>query len=278
MPTADSPYVPLLAPPPGPVGRALWFAFRSGEILVARTEAAMELVRCAELAEMGLAAERTLYLGTYREEHCFVAELPPDAPVPAGLEPQGLRALFGAVEEPLAALAGRAFQLMEWDRNHQFCGRCGAPTTVRTDERSRQCPGCGLTSYPPVAPAVMVLVTDGRRMLLARKPMWQEGRYSAIAGFVEPGETLEDTVRRETREEVGVEVGKLRYFASQPWPFPHSLMVAFIAEYAGGEVRPDGVEICEAGWFEPERLPKLPPRISIARRLIEAVAAELRGR
>jgi NAD+ diphosphatase len=227
---------------------------------------------------VGLAPERTLYLGTYREEHCFVAELPADSPVPEGFERQGLRALFGAVEEPLAALAGRAFQLMEWDRNHHYCGRCGTPTTVRTDERSRQCPGCSLTSYPPVAPAVMVLVTDGRRMLLARKPMWPEGRYSAIAGFVEPGETLEDTVRRETLEEVGVEVGRLRYFASQPWPFPHSLMVAFIAEHAGGEVRPDGVEIVEAGWFGPDQLPKLPPRISIARRLIEAVAAELRVR
>jgi NAD+ diphosphatase len=122
----------------------------------------------------------------------------------------------------------------------------------------------------------MVLVTDGgRRVLLARKSSWAPDRYSALAGFVEPGETLEDTVARETREEVGVEVRNIRYFGSQPWPFPHSLMIAFTAEYAGGEVRPDGVEIEEARWFEVDELPKLPPSISISRRLIDTISAEL---
>jgi NAD+ diphosphatase len=133
-------------------------------------------------------------------------------------------------------------------------------------------------SYPPVSPAIMILVTHGRRLLLARKPAFPQGRYSALAGFVEPGETLEDTVARETREEVGVEVKNIRYFGSQPWPFPHSLMIAFTAEYAGGPIRPDGVEIEEARWFEPDQLPKLPPPISISRRLIDTVAGRiLRG-
>ena len=125
----------------------------------------------------------------------------------------------------------------------------------------------------------MVLITDGaRRVLLARKPGWPPGRYSALAGFVEPGEMLEDTVARETREEVGVEVKNIRYFGSQPWPFPHSLMIAFTAEYAGGEVRPDGVEIEEARWFDADELPKLPPSISISRRLIDTITAELAAR
>jgi NAD+ diphosphatase len=125
----------------------------------------------------------------------------------------------------------------------------------------------------------MVLITDGgRRVLLARKPVWAPNRYSALAGFVEPGETLEDTVARETREEVGVEVRNIRYFGSQPWPFPHSLMIAFTAEYAGGEIRPDGVEIEEARWFDVDQLPKLPPSISISRRLIDTITAELAER
>jgi NAD+ diphosphatase len=125
----------------------------------------------------------------------------------------------------------------------------------------------------------MVLITDGkRRVLLARKSGWAAERYSALAGFVEPGETLEDTVARETREEVGVEVRNIRYFGSQPWPFPHSLMSAFTAEYAGGKLQPDGVEIEEARWFDVDELPKLPPSISISRRLIDTITAELAGR
>ena len=123
--------------------------------------------------------------------------------------------------------------------------------------------------------AIMILITHGRKLLLARKPAFPQGRFSALAGFVEPGETLEDTVARETREEVGVEVKNIRYFGSQPWPFPHSLMIAFTAEYAGGEIRPDGVEIEEAHWFEPDQLPKLPPPISISRRLIDTIAGKL---
>ena len=183
--------------------------------------------------------------------------------------------MFGNVDETLAALAARAFQILEWDRNHQYCSRCGTPTEPRRDERARSCPNCGYTSYPPISPAIMILVTRGREILLARKPEWVPKRYSALAGFVEPGETLEDTVRRETREEVGVEIQNLRYFGSQPWPFPHSLMIAFTAEYANGEVRPDGVEIAEACWFDVEQLPKLPPRISISRWLIDTTCARL---
>jgi len=171
--------------------------------------------------------------------------------------------------------AGRAVQLVEWRRTTRFCGRCGAPTEVVAGERAVRCPACGLTSYPRLAPAVIVLVRRGRQALLARNARFRGRMFSALAGFVEPGETLEETVRREVAEEVGLQLGALRYFASQPWPFPHSLMVGFFAEWAAGEVAVDGVEIAEAHWFGPEALPDVPPPVSIARRLIDTWVAEV---
>jgi len=267
-------YIPLVTPPPAQDSPALWFAFQRGSILVSDQESAA-LPCCCTLEEHGVAAVRSHYLGLLDDQHCYAAEIDDAHPLPAGWAPLGLRDLFGMVDSTLAALSGRALQIIDWERNHQYCSRCGTPMQPRTDERARACPACRFTSYPPVSPAVMVLITRGRELLLARKAVWPAGRYSAIAGFVEPGEMLEDTVARETREEVGVEVGNLRYFGSQPWPFPHSLMVAFTAEYAGGTLRPDGVEIEEAAWFDAEALPRLPPSVSISRRLITTVAASL---
>ena len=228
-----------------------------------------------DLSDHGLKPRRSQYLGLYGGRHSYAAEIAEEHALPEGWTALGLRDLFGLVESTVAALSGRAYQLLEWDRNHQFCSRCGTPTEPRGDERSRACPACRLTTYPPVTPAIMILITHGRKLLLARKKAFPAGRFSALAGFVEPGEMLEDTVIRETREEVGVEVKNIRYFGSQPWPFPHSLMVAFTADYAGGELRPDGVEIEEARWFDPEELPKLPGSISISRRLIDTVAGRL---
>jgi NAD+ diphosphatase len=268
-------YVPSIVAPGTRDEPALWFAFRRSEILVVNNAREPELPCCLDLSEHGLTAQREQYLGLYGGRHAFAVEVSGEHALPEGWSTLGLRDLFGLVDTTLAALSGRAYQILEWDRNHQFCSRCGTRTERRGDERARACPACGLTSYPPVSPAIMILVTHEGRLLLARKPAFPPGRYSALAGFVEPGETLEDTVIRETREEVGVEVKNIRYFGSQPWPFPHSLMIAFTADYAGGEVRPDGVEIEEARWFAPDALPKLPPPISISRRLIDAVAGRL---
>jgi len=268
-------YQPSVTPPADRDEPALWFAFHRGEVLIAQSEDEARLPYCLDLSDLGLSSVRSLYLGTYGGKHCYVSELEHANKLPHGHELQGLRALFGMVDETLAVLAGRAFQIMEWDRNHQYCSRCGTPTEARGTERARACPKCRYTVYPPISPAIMILITRGREILLARKKEWVNGRFSALAGFVEPGETLEDTVRRETREEVGVEIKNLRYFGSQPWPFPHSLMIAFTADYAGGEVRPDGIEIEEARWFDVEQLPKLPPGISISRRMIDTVSTRL---
>lgn len=165
-------------------------------------------------------------------------------------------------------MAGRAAQFVEWERMHRYCGHCGTPTVVKAGEDARECPACGALFFPRIAPAVIVLVRDGSRILLARNHRFPPGRYSTIAGFVEPGETLEEAVSREVAEEVGVSVRNIQYFGSQPWPFPHSLMVGFVAEYAGGEVRLQESEIADARWFGPDFLPDLPPPWTIARRMI----------
>jgi NAD+ diphosphatase len=191
---------------------------------------------------------------------------------PAGLVFRKLRSLFGQIDEQLLAVAGRAFQLSEWARTHRFCGACGSPTTLVAGERCVRCSTCGHSAYPRISPAMMVLVRDGERILLARHHHSPAAFYTALAGFVEAGESIEDTVHREVFEEVGLRVKNLRYFGSQPWPFPHSLMIAYTADYAGGEIRLDENEIAEARWFGPgDELPAMPPRgLSIAGELLHA--------
>lgn len=271
-------YIPLYTPPAERSEPALWFLFQRNRMVLRIAANQHDLPCCLALEEHGLEPLRHQYLGTYEGRHCYAAEVSEEVALPAGWGVTGLREVFGHLEETLAALSGRAYQLIDWDRNHQYCSRCGAPTRFREDERSKTCPACGYTTYPPVSPAIMILVTRGDELLLARKSSFAPGRYSALAGFVEPGETLEATVAREAYEEVGVQVKDIRYFGSQPWPFPHSLMVAFTGEYAGGELRPDGVEIEEAQWFRYDQLPHLPPSISISRKLIVATANEMAQR
>ena len=203
---------------------------------------------------------------------CAVAR---DQPPPPGTVWAGLRSLFGRMPDALVALAGRAIQLLEWDRTHRFCGACATPTARDASERARRCPACHHSAYPRISPAMMRLITRGREILLARNVNFPAGRYSALAGFLEAGESIEDAIHREVEEEVGLSVTDLRYFSSQSWPFPHSLMIAFTAEYARGELRPNGHEIAEAGWFRRDNLPQLPPRISIARALIDDTIARM---
>jgi NAD+ diphosphatase len=227
--------------------------------------------------ELCSGAARTLYLGRLGGVDCWAAEVQADSAPPAGMSWEGLRPLFSVLDDDHFALAGRALQLLEWDRTSQFCGRCGTPTVAKREERARVCPACKLSVYPRVAPAVMALVKREKQILLARSPHFPAGMYSALAGFVEPGESLEQCLAREIAEEVGVRISASRYFASQPWPFPHSLMIAFVCEWQSGEIRPQAGEIEEANWFEVLQLPKLPSKISIARRLIDAVVDEIKS-
>ncbi len=271
-------YAPAIQPPVDLPERSLWFVFRGAELLVAAAPGAATLPHCNHPNILGMMPQRIQYLGVLGEQHCFSAELAEDAIAPRGWIWQGLRALFGALNEAQFALAGRALQIVDWDRSHQYCGACGKATAARTNERSRECLGCGLVVYPRLAPAVMGLVRREKMLLLARAPRFPKDMYSALAGFVEPGETLEQCLEREVYEEVGIKVRNVRYFASQPWPFPHSLMIAFFAEYCSGEIRVDGTEIEDAKWFDVKNLenfPRLPARISIARSLIDAARGEM---
>jgi len=257
-------------------GTALAFVFADAKLLVAGTHDAPTVPTLDELARAGIDGDRH-YLGELAGVPCVAIGVPDDFAAPAGSTLAGLRSLFLRMPEPLLALAARAYQVCDWHRTHRFCGRCGTPTRDRDGERAKECPACGLVAYPRVSPAMMALVTRGRELLLARSARFATGMYSALAGFVEPGETIEDCIRREVREEVGIDVGRIDYFASQSWAFPHSLMIAYTAEYAGGDIRLEDEEIAEARWFPADALPYLPPSVSIARRLIDATAARLRA-
>lgn len=247
---------------------AYWLVRIGGEFVV-QTDAAHSGVFPHCTASEFDAHDQALHIGVWQGEPCYAIEV---EVMPRGIvgAPVPVRSVFGLAGDEAFALTCRAAQLLDWKKNHRYCGRCGTPTTRKPNEFAMQCPSCGLLTYPRISPAVMVLIRRGDELLLARSPHFRSGMYSALAGFVEAGETVEFAAVREVREEVGIEIANLRYFRSQPWPFPDSLMLAFFADYAGGEITPDPAEIAEAGWFPIDALPTLPDPVSIARRLIDA--------
>lgn len=212
---------------------------------------------------------KTQVLGYLDNHPCIAAELPEAWTISKPFVKQSLRKLHGVISDDVFAIAARAVQIIAWHTTHQFCGRCATPTIQLPTERAKRCPNCELRQYPRLSPAVIMLISKGEQLLLARAPRFRNGMYSVLAGFVEPGESLEETVARETKEEVGIEVKNIRYFGSQPWPFPNSLMVGFTAEYAGGKIVPEPGEIEDAAWFNKTDLPPVPGELSIARKLID---------
>jgi NAD+ diphosphatase len=250
-------------------GPSWWFAFRGSELLVRLEGSGARLPTGAEWPAFSLAGDEVHAVGDWEGAACYAVGLAEGTEPPEGMAFQGLRRLWGSLDEEAWKLAGRAAQIVEWERNHRFCGRCGASTERQEGELARVCLRCGLQQFPRISPAVIVRVEHGDRILLARSPHFAPGVYSTLAGFVEPGESLEDTVIREVREETGVTVTNVRYFGSQPWPFPHSLMIGFVADYQSGEVRAQESEIEDVRWFGVDDLPGLPSRFSIARALID---------
>ncbi len=217
---------------------------------------------------LGLKTRFAQYIGSYANTGVYIADLE-EIPKNESYDFAGLRPLYGKIDDELYALAGRAIQILHWYTNHVFCGQCGTRMRVRRRELAKICPSCSFTSFPRLSPAVIMSVIDGDRILLARSPHFPEGMYSTLAGFVEPGETFEEAVAREVREEVSLDICNIHYEGSQPWPFPHSIMAAFSSSYKGGTIQMDDREIEDAAWFSRDNLPPLPARISIARHLIE---------
>ena len=262
-------FKPDFNPPDAEPGSALWFIFDKSRLLIKIKDDGCCIPDVSDLAKFKSAIIQKQYLGTLDDRPCFAAEFTGNPIADTELAFKDLRGLFGMLEEDLIWIAGRANQLVNWNQSHQYCGKCGKLTEDKTDERAKICPECGLVNYPRLSPAIIVAVLKNDRILLGRNKRFKLPFYSVLAGFVEPGETLEACVMREIREEVGIAVKNIRYFGSQPWPFPDSLMIAFVADYAGGEICTDGSEIIDAAWFAKDNLPQIPPRISIARQLID---------
>lgn len=214
------------------------------------------------------ATDKMVGIGWVNDQPCYVVPSTM-TPAPPGTRFVGLRELFDLVDEESLGVAGRAVQVTEFLATRRFCGRCGATAALADYELAMVCPVCGQIEYPRLSPAIIVLVRDNDRCLLARSPRFPEGMYSVIAGFVEPGETTEHAVHREVHEEVGVSIRSVQYWGSQPWPFPNSLVIGFTAEYAGGQIAIDNREIEAAAWFNRDDLPQLPGPMSIAYALIK---------
>jgi NAD+ diphosphatase len=262
---------PAVMPAATPTPQAWHFVFVEGKLLMPEPEPSTLAPGPSSLFEAAGTVRH--YLGRLDAVDCWPLALPG---VPIGWRPVPLRAAMMQFPEPLMMLAGRAAQVLEWDRAHRHCGVCGTPTMPHQRDRARTCPRCGHVAYPRLSPAMMALVWRAEEVLLARSPSYAPGIYSALAGFVEAGESIEECVTREVAEEVGVQVKHLRYYGSQSWPFPHSLMVAFTAEWDGGDIVPQADEIEHAAWFSIDALPAIPPRFSIAGHLIRDSVAALR--
>jgi NAD+ diphosphatase len=244
-----------------------WFVF-VGDRLVLIEDGAVRLPTAGELAAADLLPARGELLGELDRVSCFVGEIE-GGEISDPFRTLDLRSAFGVLPDAEFAVAGLGSQILHWERTSRFCSRCGTATDRVLHERAMRCPACGLTQYPRVSPAMIVLVHRPGQVLLTRQPSWPAGRYSLFAGFVEPGESLEACVAREVAEEGGVRIEKPRYLGSQPWPFPHQLMIGFHAQYRSGEIVIDRTELEDVRWFDLHDLPQLPPPLSIARRIIE---------
>jgi NAD+ diphosphatase len=262
-------FVPGLEPAEPVAVGALWFVVRGREVLLVERGEAAGILEAADPAELGLQPEARHYFGSLGGLACYAVHVAEGVEPPEGASFSPLRPALLALEDGLGGLVGLAYQIVDWDRTHRYCGQCGTPTEDAPGERAKRCPACGLQAYPRVSPAVIVRVTRGSEILLARGRRFAEPIYSVLAGFVEPGESLEQAVVREVKEEVGIDIDGLEYFGSQPWPFPHSLMVGFTARWAGGEIQIEEAELVDAQWFSVDALPQIPPSLSIARRLID---------
>lgn len=268
------PFTPGYIPPDKVADTAIWFLYREHKLLIKERDEKHPFPTTGDLHEMKIPCIQRQYLGSLDGRHCYTAELSALTQLSDGYTFIGTRDIFNTFHEDIIQVAGLANQLIDWSKKHRYCGTCGNATEDKEDERAKICRACGSIYYPRLSPAIIVAVYKDNQILLANSKRFPIKFYSTLAGFVEPGETLEECIKREVLEEVGITLKNIRYFGSQPWPFPDSLMIAFTAEFAGGEIRVDDAEIADAGWFTPDSLPLIPPKISIARKLIDWFTGE----
>ena len=264
-------YIPSQDLPAGDIAHSVVFAADADKLLVKKGAAEDEVV-FPDLNDFGsdlLGNEDVEYLGAIDGFHCFFLPWEPSASIPDGMIFQSLRTMYDRIGENMGLVASRAVHLAGWSRQNRYCGVCGGLTLKDNDERARRCPSCGNVIYPRISPAIIIAVVKDDKLLLAHNKGFRERWFSTIAGFMEPGESIEACAKREVYEETGIKIKNIRYFASQPWPFPDSLMIGLTAEYESGEVATDGVEIDEAGFFSVAGLPERPGNHSIAGRLIQ---------
>lgn len=221
----------------------------------------------SQLAKAGGIIASQHLLGYFDQRPCWAVELV-SPEIEAAYQWIGLRSQAGLIDEDQFVLAGRALQIVQWHLDHEFCGRCGRATEHDECDRSKVCQHCNLRFYPRLSPCVIVLITRGNECLLARHSRSKAPLYTALAGFVEVGERVEDTLHREVMEEVGLKIHSLRYFHSQPWPFPGQLMLGFHAQWQEGDIQVDGEEIIDAQWWRYDNLPQVPPLTTLAGQLI----------
>ncbi len=248
------------------------FLMVAGEQLLCNDTGELWLLSEAEVRQLAPEAESD-FLGYWASRPVYARQLDRAVSNVPG-QWQELRAQMGLIDETLFALSGSALQWARWRIDHRFCGRCGSPTRPLPGEPAHVCSRCELRFYPRLSPCMITLITRGDHCLLARHARSRKAFHTALAGFVEIGERVEDTVHREIREEVGLRVADPRYFGSQPWPFPGQLMLGFHAEYASGDIQVDGDEILEADWWRYDRLPMVPPPETLAGQLIAHFVAQ----
>ena len=251
------------------------FIFRGNEILV--EAGSLCVVRHKPLALEETAIIEYMDARTNIPAANYAIAVASDTPAPEGTEWRLVRTLLISELECVTQPILKALTLLHWRSTARFCGTCGAPTEDKSDEVARVCTACGLITFPRICPAILAVVTKGDKILLARNAKFTTGVFSLVAGFVETGENFETCVQREVREEAGIEIDNVTYVASQPWPFPDALMVGFTSTWKSGEIKPDGVEIVEAGWFGPDNPPPLPPSGSLSRKLIDRAFLEIEG-
>ncbi len=217
-----------------------------------------------------LTVRRLMSLDLDHDGHRFSAlSIEEPENLPEGWRFIDLRTLAFSAESALFCLVSKAYQLIYWEENHRYCGRCTGELMPAGDGYSKKCTACGLHVFPQIAPAIIIGVVREGKLLMAHNVRFPEGVYSLVAGFLEPGETISECAKREVMEETGIRVNNIRFFGSQPWPFPNSLMIGLTGVYAGGDIVPDGEEITDAKWYSPAELPKIPGRGSISREIID---------